>query len=183
MNCINQNMSYFKHGFVKDEVMIPLTPFLDPPLIYELLEIKDLCNQCLVTPYVSDPFVIMQRALSLARSRECASLSYDLDVRFRGSCAVYIFWTTTKCIFIKYKQYRWIHFRYGLCHIRALQVLSLSTHKGIQTWTLALRALQRWNILVLILETKGLFQFEIISNVLVSSIRFIWIPMLWVYGH
>ena len=27
------------------------------------------------------------------------------------------------------------------------------------------------------------FQFEIIINVLVRSFRFIWIPMLWVYGH
>ena len=27
----------------------------------------------------------------------------------------------------------------------------------------------------------GFFQFEIIMNVLVSSFRFIWIPMLWVY--
>ena len=27
------------------------------------------------------------------------------------------------------------------------------------------------------------FQFEIIITVLVSSFRFIWIPMLWVYGH
>ena len=33
------------------------------------------------------------------------------------------------------------------------------------------------------METKGFFQFEIIINVLVSSFRFIWIPMLWVYGH
>ena len=30
---------------------------------------------------------------------------------------------------------------------------------------------------------KGLFQFEIIINVSVSSSRFIWIPMLWVYSH
>ena len=29
-------------------------------------------------------------------------------------------------------------------------------------------------------RSKGLFQFEIIINVLVSSFRFIWIPMLWV---
>ena len=29
---------------------------------------------------------------------------------------------------------------------------------------------------------KGLFQFEIIINVLVNSFRFIWIPMLWVYA-
>ena len=29
----------------------------------------------------------------------------------------------------------------------------------------------------------GFFQFEIIINVLVNSFRFIWIPMLWVYGH
>ena len=30
---------------------------------------------------------------------------------------------------------------------------------------------------------KGFFQFEIILNVLVGSLRFIWIPMLWVYGQ
>ena len=30
---------------------------------------------------------------------------------------------------------------------------------------------------------KGFSQFEIIINVLASSFRFIWIPMLWVYGH
>ena len=30
---------------------------------------------------------------------------------------------------------------------------------------------------------KGFIQFEIITNVLVSSFWFIWIPMLWVYGH
>ena len=35
-------------------------------------------------------------------------------------------------------------------------------------------------------ETKSFFQFEIIINminVLVSYFRFIWIPILWVYGH
>ena len=32
-------------------------------------------------------------------------------------------------------------------------------------------------------ETKLFFQFEIIVNVLVTSFRFIWIPMLWVYDH
>ena len=32
-------------------------------------------------------------------------------------------------------------------------------------------------------EIKGFFQFEIIINVLVSSFRFIWMPMLRVYGH
>ena len=30
---------------------------------------------------------------------------------------------------------------------------------------------------------KGFFRFEIIVNVLVGSFRFIWIPILWVYGH
>ena len=30
--------------------------------------------------------------------------------------------------------------------------------------------------------TKHCFQFEISTNVLVSSFRFIWIPMIWVYG-
>ena len=33
------------------------------------------------------------------------------------------------------------------------------------------------------METKGFFRFEIIINVLISSSRFIWIPMLWVYDH
>ena len=28
-----------------------------------------------------------------------------------------------------------------------------------------------------------IFRFEIIINILVSVFRFIWIPMLWVYGH
>ena len=30
---------------------------------------------------------------------------------------------------------------------------------------------------------KGFLQFETIINVLVSSLRFIWVPMLWVYDH
>ena len=30
---------------------------------------------------------------------------------------------------------------------------------------------------------KGFFQFEVIINVLVSSLRVKWIPMSWVYGH
>ena len=33
------------------------------------------------------------------------------------------------------------------------------------------------------LRPKGCFQFEIVINVLVSSFRYIWIPVLWVYGH
>ena len=33
------------------------------------------------------------------------------------------------------------------------------------------------------METKAVFQFEIIINVLVSSFRFIRIPMLWVHDH
>ena len=33
------------------------------------------------------------------------------------------------------------------------------------------------------METKCFFQFDIIINVLVSSFRFIWIPMLLVYDH
>ena len=32
-------------------------------------------------------------------------------------------------------------------------------------------------------KQKGFFQFEIIINVLFSSFCFIWIPMLWMYGH
>ena len=34
-----------------------------------------------------------------------------------------------------------------------------------------------------LLEAKGFFQFEIILNVLFSSFRFIWKPVLGVYGH
>ena len=33
------------------------------------------------------------------------------------------------------------------------------------------------------METNGFFQFEMIINVLVSSLRFIWIPVLYVYDH
>ena len=33
------------------------------------------------------------------------------------------------------------------------------------------------------MDTKGLFQFEIIIDVSVSCFRFFQIPMLWVYGH
>ena len=33
------------------------------------------------------------------------------------------------------------------------------------------------------MEPEGFFQFEIIINVWVSCFRFIWIPMLWFYGH
>ena len=38
-------------------------------------------------------------------------------------------------------------------------------------------------IFVSTMDTKGFFQFEIIVNVSVSSFRFIWIPILWVYDH
>ena len=33
------------------------------------------------------------------------------------------------------------------------------------------------------METKSFFLFEIIINVLATSFRFIWIPMLLVWGH
>ena len=33
------------------------------------------------------------------------------------------------------------------------------------------------------METKGFFQFESIIHVLISSCRFIWIPMLLVYSY
>ena len=33
------------------------------------------------------------------------------------------------------------------------------------------------------METKGLFQLEIIINVLIIIFCFMWIPMLWVYGQ
>ena len=43
--------------------------------------------------------------------------------------------------------------------------------------------LQRWNNLCKPWRLKDYFQFKIVINVLVSSFRFIWIPILWVYGH
>ena len=43
----------------------------------------------------------------------------------------------------------------------------------------ALEPSKRWNIFVQTMETKGFYQFEIIINVFVSSLCFIWIPMLW----
>ena len=49
----------------------------------------------------------------------------------------------------------------------------------VSSW-LTLKALKYF---VLTMETKGFYQFEIIINVFVSSFGFIWIPMVWVYGH
>ena len=43
--------------------------------------------------------------------------------------------------------------------------------------------LQRWNIFYIHHGDQRVYQFEIIINILVSSLRFIWIPMSWVYGH
>ena len=43
--------------------------------------------------------------------------------------------------------------------------------------------LQRWNIFYINLKRTTFYQLETHINVLVSSFRFIWIPMLWVYGH
>ena len=43
--------------------------------------------------------------------------------------------------------------------------------------------LKRWIIYVKIHGDQRFFRFEIIINVLISSLRFIWIPMLWVYDH
>ena len=37
--------------------------------------------------------------------------------------------------------------------------------------------------IILFPTPNGFFQFEIIIHVLVSPFRFLWIPMLWVYGH
>ena len=41
----------------------------------------------------------------------------------------------------------------------------------------------RWLFLHKQWRPKGFSQFKIIINVFVSSLRFIWIAMLWVYGH
>ena len=54
--------------------------------------------------------------------------------------------------------------------------LTVTRHPLRPTVTLTLKALKYFRL------NYG-DQFEIIINVLVSSFRFIWIPMLWVYGH
>ena len=55
---------------------------------------------------------------------------------------------------------------------------------GVHSITLwSLYPVQRWNSVYKPWRPKGYFQFEIFSNILVSSFRFIWILMLWVYGH
>ena len=46
------------------------------------------------------------------------------------------------------------------------------------TCELTLKALSY--VMKILASLKGFFQFEIIINVLVSSLQFIWIPMLWV---
>ena len=52
-------------------------------------------------------------------------------------------------------------------------------HRRLKGWPS-----ERWNIFCINMETQWFFQFEIIINVLVISFFcFIWIPMLWVYGH
>ena len=46
--------------------------------------------------------------------------------------------------------------------------------------------LKRWIIFLKTLETKGIFSIwshHKQINVFISSFRFLWIPMLWVYGH
>ena len=52
----------------------------------------------------------------------------------------------------------------------------LISHSPLTLTTLKIFLYKPW-------RPKGFFQFEIIINVSVSSFRFIWIPMLWVYGH
>ena len=47
-------------------------------------------------------------------------------------------------------------------------------HKPSQHWNTQL--LKQW-------RSTSFFKFEILIDVLVISFRFIWIPMLWVYGH
>ena len=58
-----------------------------------------------------------------------------------------------------------------------------SDPKSIYCYISAHKPLQRRNILHKPWRPKGYFQFEIIINVLVSSFRFIGIPMLWVYSR
>ena len=58
-----------------------------------------------------------------------------------------------------------------------------STPQPFGRWRLQTLTLITLNYFGKTMETEGFFQFEIITNVLVSYFRFIWIPMLWVYRH
>ena len=49
---------------------------------------------------------------------------------------------------------------------------------NLALWGLTGKALKHF-----LYKQRGHFQFEIIINILVRSFRFIWIPLLWVYGQ
>ena len=85
----------------------------------------------------------------------------------------------------------WPQFFSNLNNFHSLEVVDRVSETQLQVgensdwiiWRLKGWPWKRWNIFGQTMETKGFFQFEIIINGLVSSFRFIWIPMLWVYGH
>ena len=55
-------------------------------------------------------------------------------------------------------------------------VCIMLAHRLLNPYDAEIFLLKPWRL-------KGFIQFEIPINVLVSSFWFIWIPMLWVYGH
>ena len=57
------------------------------------------------------------------------------------------------------------------------------THNDVIVHFFSILTLKTLTYLLQINRPKGFFQFEIITNVLVSSIYFIWIPMLWIYSR
>ena len=61
--------------------------------------------------------------------------------------------------------------------IHHLVIHTCSSRRGVH------KPLKRWNLLYKLWRPKCFFQFEIIIIIFVSSLRFIWIPMLWVYDH
>ena len=70
--------------------------------------------------------------------------------------------------------------------IKVIRCLGQMLGHRLRHWPSINLAYHAYRIVLFFLNTwrmKGFFYFEIIINVLVSSFRFIWIPMLWVYGH
>ena len=101
---------------------------------------------------------------------------------FSQMAGVYLFLIFTKGAASIKRIIRYTHLTNCLCHVCVILY-----HRFISIYYLFLIpryiTLEAVNYFLKTLETKGFFQFEIIINISVSSFRFIWIPMLGVYGH
>ena len=72
---------------------------------------------------------------------------------------------------------------HDLSHTRPIISFHSTRHPHHNALSHTLQPLKRWIDLWKPWRPKDFFKFEIIINVLVSSFWFIWIPVVWVYGH